>query len=62
MSDDEDEDEDGGALLTENDLTDIDDASHSESDWEPDFNPTELGGASESGAESEAEPKRRKME
>ena len=42
MSEDE-EDEEGGALLTENDLTDIDDASHSESDWEPDFNPTETG-------------------
>jgi len=62
VSDDEDDDEDGGALVNENDITDIDDASHSESDWEPDFNPAEAGVASESGAESEAEPKRRKVE
>jgi hypothetical protein len=49
--------------VTENDLTDFEDASHSESDWEPDFNPNDMGGAaSESGAESEGEPKRRKME
>ena len=58
----EEEDEEGGALVNENDITDIDDCSHSESDWEPDFNPTEVAIASESGAESEAEPKRRKME
>lgn len=54
------EEELDGPLLTENDLTDFDDASHSESDWEPEFKPD--GGASESGAESEIESKRRKME
>ena len=53
--------------VTENDLTDIDSASHSESDWEPEFNPNEETAlASESGAESEAdlksEAKRRKIE
>lgn len=49
-----------GPLLTENDLTDFEDASHSESDWEPEFKPD--AGVSESGAESEFESKRRKME
>ena len=53
--------------VTENDVTDIDSASHSESDWEPEFNPNEETAlASESGAESEAdlksEAKRRKIE
>ena len=48
-------------------MTDIDSASHSESDWEPEFNPNEETAlASESGAESEAdlksEAKRRKIE
>lgn len=52
---------DEGPLVVLNDVTDIDDHSHSESDWENEFTHEGRAG-SESGAESESEPKRRKME
>jgi len=52
---------DDGPLVMLNDVTDIDDHSHSESDWENEFTHEGRAG-SESGAESENEPKRRKME
>jgi len=54
------ESDDGkGPLVNINDLTDLEDHSHSESDWEAEFN-HEKG--SESGADSEIEAKRRKLE
>jgi hypothetical protein len=52
-------DDNRGPMVNINDLTDLEDHSHSESDWEAEFN-QEKG--SESGADSEIESKRRKLE
>lgn len=59
LSDNDSDDNDNGPLININDLTDVEDHSHSESDWEAEFN-NEKG--SESGADSEIESKRRKLE
>jgi len=56
---DSDGDVGNGPMVNINDLTDLEDHSHSESDWEAEFN-NEKG--SESGADSEIESKRRKLE